>query len=278
MLSNIKSVLVGVTEESGEREVSSALCYGLGLSRAAGAHLTVQAASLKLVLTQAFVSDFAAGLVTAENQRLNALAEAAAERARRDAASEGVACMVESPQLRYPELLEAFTAQSREHDLAVLDAEPVSLTVDRGLIEQVVFESGRPLVVVPNEWDTFTCERIVIAWDGSAQAARAMNDALPFLRAAKEVAIAAVLAEDGTSVAGAEVAPHLARHGIDVTVANLDPKSGGIAQTLRDYATYFRADMLVAGAFGQSRLREFVFGSVTQSLLKECKVPLLLSH
>jgi hypothetical protein len=90
MVSNIKSVLVGITREScEENERFSALPYALSLAQLAGAHLTVQAASLKLVLTHAFVSDFAAGLVVEENQRLLALADAAADRTRKEAEGGG---------------------------------------------------------------------------------------------------------------------------------------------------------------------------------------------
>src|SRR5829696_6231736 len=154
MLQNIKSVLVGLTEE-GKDEPSAALGYGLSLARTANAHLTVQAASLKLVLNHALVSDVAAGLVAAENRRVHALADVVAERARGDAALAGVACAVESPHLSYQDLLHAFLNHARVHDLSVLDAEEHTLDVDRGLIDSVLFESGRPLIVVPPEQDEF---------------------------------------------------------------------------------------------------------------------------
>ena len=99
MLENIKSVLIGLTEEGDVQEATSALGYGLSLARQASAHVTVQAASLKLILTHAFVSNVAAGLVAAENRRLHALAAAVAENARSDAAAAGVACTTEAPHL-----------------------------------------------------------------------------------------------------------------------------------------------------------------------------------
>jgi hypothetical protein len=99
MLQQIKSVLIGVTEEGDDQEVSSALRYGISLAQDAGAHATIQAAAVKLVLTHAFVSDFAAGLVATENQRLQTLAQAAADKARRDAEAAGVICTSEAPNL-----------------------------------------------------------------------------------------------------------------------------------------------------------------------------------
>ena len=140
MLQNIKDILVGLTEagDSDSDEASSALAYGMSLAREANAHLTVQAAALKILVPYTFVSRFAASLVAAENRRLRNLATAAAEIARGDAAAAGVACMTEVPQLAYPELIQSFAAQARIHDLTVLDAAPVALAVDRGVIEGVL--------------------------------------------------------------------------------------------------------------------------------------------
>jgi nucleotide-binding universal stress UspA family protein len=280
MLSNVKSVLVGITQESGENESFSALSYALSLAGLAGAHLTVQAASLKLVLTHSFVSDFAAGLVAAENQRLFALAEAAAGHTRDAASATGVACATESLSLSYPDLLEAFTAQARLNDLTVLDAEPLALSTDRGLIEAVITKSGRPLLVVPPGVETFRTKRMLLAWDGSAKAARALNDALPFLRSADAVEVVSVEGEKDLSdtVRGAEIAPHLARHGVKVTVTTLTAENGDVAELLRRHAILTRADMLVMGAFVHSRLRQAVLGGVTQALLKKSPVSLFLSH
>jgi nucleotide-binding universal stress UspA family protein len=280
MIDNLKNILIGMTEEGDKNEVSSALGYGLSLARDAGAHATIQAASVKLVLTQSFVSDFAAGLVTAENKRLDGLAAAAAERARQEASSSGVSCITEAPQLSYPDLIRSFTALARVHDLTVLDAEPVAAAVDRGLIEQVLFESGRPLIVVPAGSGTFRCRRVAIAWDGSAKAARALNDAMPLLRAAEAVEVVCVTGEKDLSKAipGSEVAPHLTRHGVAVTVADIQARDGDVAETLRDHARLFGSDMIVMGAYVHSRLRQMMLGGVTQSLLKSCPVPLFLSY
>src|SRR5690349_5655446 len=109
MLQSIKSILVGLTEEGDAREASSALGYSMSMARRAGAHVTVQAASLRLVLTHAFVSNFASGLVAAENKRLRTLAAAVADTARNDAAAAGVNCTTEIPHLTYPDLVRSFT-------------------------------------------------------------------------------------------------------------------------------------------------------------------------
>ena len=281
VLQNIKDILVGLTEagDSDSEEASSALAYGMSLAREANAHLTVQAAALKILLPYTFVNRFAASLVAAENRRLRNLAAAAADIARGDAAAAGVACITEVPQLAYPELIQSFAAQARIHDLTVLDAAPVALAVDRGVIEAVLKDSGGPLLVVPRGRETFSGERILVAWDGSGKAARAINDALPFLRAAEEVEVVVVTGEKDLSdaVPGSEVAPHLARHGVNVTVRDLPADGGDVAETLRRLAILSRAGMLVMGAYVHSRLRQAVLGGTTRSLLKSSPVPLFLS-
>jgi nucleotide-binding universal stress UspA family protein len=280
MLQSIKSVLVGLTEEGDAQEASSALGYGMSLARQAEAHVTVQAASVRLVLSQPFVSDVAAGLVAAENDRLRTLATAAAEAARGDAAAAGVVCTTEAPHLAYPDLVRSFSEQARVHDLTILDSEPVALAIDRGLIEAVLTDSGRPLIVVPPGHDAFAAARVLVAWDGGAKAARALNDALPFLRAAEHVDVTVVTRDHDASdtVPGADIAPHLARHGINVTVTQLHIEQGDVAETLRRRAIQFGAGLLVMGAYTHSRLREMVLGGTTQSLLKRSPVPLFLSH
>ena len=280
MIENIKSVLIGLTKEFGPEETSSALGYGLSLAQQAGAHATVQAASVKLDLSSAGISKVVAGLVQEENQRLHALAEAAARSAQGDANAAGIVWSTAAPHLSYPALLAVFRAQARLHDLTVVDAEPEALALDRGLFDALLMDSGRPLLVVSPGQDVFRAQRVILAWDGSGRAARAAADALPFLRAAEVVEVVAVMGEKDlpTTVTGADIAPHLTRHGVNVTVQTLPALNGDVAETLRNYATLTQADMIVMGGYVHSRLRELVFGGVTQSLLKESPVALFLSY
>src|SRR5215203_7023816 len=112
-----------------------------------------------------------------------------------------------------------------------------------------------------------------------ARGQRALNDAMPLLRAADAVEVVSVAGEKDLlgAVSGAEVAPHLARHGVNVSVENLVAKQGDVAETLRGHAGQFRADMIVMGAYAHSWIRQVVLGGVTQSLLKESPVPLLMA-
>jgi len=136
------------------------------------------------------------------------------------------------------------------------------------------------VIVVPHDVNTFRAERVMIAWDGSARAARALNDALPFLQNAGTVEIVCVTGEKDLSkaVPGAEIAPHLVRHGIQAVVTDLAAQNGDAGESLRTHARLTRADMIVMGAFVHSRLRQMIFGGVTQSLLEAPPAPLFLSY
>ncbi|AWN42778.1 universal stress protein [Methylobacterium durans] len=278
-LAAIRDVLVGTTVEGESDPTSSAIGYGLTLAKAAGAHLTVQSASWRLSGDDAWLGDFDNEGVAVIDRRLDEMARAVAGNTAGEAALAGVACTTETPSLPYPEVVSRLAALARLHDLTVLDAGPRTYDLDRETIEKALFLSGRPVIAVPPGHDAFAARRIIVAWDGSAQAARAANDALPFLRAAEAVEIVSCgdESEIHAEVPGAEFAPHLTRHGVNVSVNDL-PKGRGIADTLRTQAGLFRADMIVMGAYRHSRAREFFFGGVTRSLLRVSPAPLFLSH
>lgn len=280
MLTGLKSLFVAAICPSEANETCPSLPYAISLAAATQAHLSVQAAALKFVLPSAATSATVAGLVAEENRRLAGLAENQGARIRGDAAAAGVACSVETPLLAYGEMSAAILRQSRVHDLTLMECGEDAMEARRGLIETTLFESGRPVLAVPKQCAQFACERIVIAWDGSVMASRAVAGAMPFLRAAGSVEIVSVSGEKdlSRSVPGAELAPHLARHGIEVSVKGLPAGSGDVAETLRNQVHMLRADMIVMGAYKHSRLREWVLGGVTASLLEASPVPMLMSH
>ncbi|WP_112662335.1 universal stress protein [Microvirga flavescens] len=278
MIDNLKNVLIGFRQEG--TPASHALRYGLSLAREAKAHASVCALSPKVVITHAFVSGVAAGLVAAENNRLRELAENAVDEARKDAVSAGVLCTGEVLQEPYAALTASFTRRARVHDLSIVDAELNSWSLERGLLEETLFNSGRPVIVVPAGVNEFKARTILIAWDGSARAVRAVNDALPFLKAAENVEILSVTGEKdlSKSVQGSDLAPHLARHGVNCSVKDLAAAGGDAGETIRNQASLIRADMIVMGAFVHSRVRQIVLGGVTETMLGASPVPLFLTY
>jgi nucleotide-binding universal stress UspA family protein len=278
MVEGIKSILIGFSHD--EEKPSSALQYGLSLARQAGAHASICALTPEMTITHAFVSNVAAGLVAAENRRLHDAAQAAVEQARQNALAAGITCDAEVLQRPYQVLASTLAARTRIYDLTVLDREPDPLSLGRGALEEALFNGGGPLIIIPPGIDTFSAKNIIVAWDGSARAAHAVHDALPFLKAADQVEILSISGEKdlSASLPGAELAPRLTRHGINCTVKELTARNGDAGDTLRAQISYFRADMVVMGGFVHSRWRQLILGGVTQSMLKESPVPLLLSY
>lgn len=279
MLPSIKSVFVAFTEE-GRGEHSSALAYAMSLSQQAGAHLTLQAASMRYGVPGSLIGAFGAELINRENRRISELADAFADKARGRADLAGVTCMIETPSLIYANLCDRLLAHARVHDVSILDLEKDPVQRDRGLIEAALFDSGRPVVIVPPGCEQFSAKRILIAWDGGTSAARTVGDAMPFLREADEVEILTVSGEKDLSsrLGGTDLAPHLAWHGIKVTVRNVALTQADVAGEVRQAAGAFGADLVVCGAYKHSRLREWLLGGVTQSLLRDSTLPMLMSH
>jgi nucleotide-binding universal stress UspA family protein len=146
-----------------------------------------------------------------------------------------------------------------------------------------VMTSGRPVLAIPFAGDFPTVgERVLVAWNASREAARAVNDALPLIAGAKQVIVLAINPQRGIGghgdVPAADIALHLARHGVKAEAAHTVAKDISDGEALLSYAADIGADLIVAGAYGHSRARELVFGGVTRTLIAEMTAPVLLSH
>ena len=146
-----------------------------------------------------------------------------------------------------------------------------------------VMTSGRPVLAIPFAGDFPTIgERVLVAWNASREAARAINDALPLLAGAKQVTVLAINPQRGIGghgdVPAADIALHLARHGLKAEAAHTVAKDISDGEALFSYAADIGADLIVAGGYGHSRARELVFGGVTRTLIAEMTAPVLLSH
>jgi nucleotide-binding universal stress UspA family protein len=143
--------------------------------------------------------------------------------------------------------------------------------------------TGRPVLVVPYAFERRPAGRhVMIAWNASREAARAVNDALPLLRRASHVHVVALSPVRSATAhgeePGADIALYLARHGVKVTVSRDDAPEVDTGNLLLSRAFDLSADLIVMGAWGHSRLREFVLGGVTRTLLESMTVPVLMSH
>ncbi len=179
---------------------------------------------------------------------------------------------------------EALMLHARHAALAIVgtgrdpDRAETALTVS----EDIIFASGRPSILLPTFWqsDGAVPETIVVGWNASREAARAIADSMAFLATARAVhvvvvpepKVARLLGEDP----GSDISLHLARHGIRVTLDRLEGSNAG--DLILSRAEEVGADLVVMGAYGQSRITEFVFGSATCTILANPKIPIFLSR
>ncbi|HVL56717.1 MAG TPA: universal stress protein [Burkholderiaceae bacterium] len=170
-------------------------------------------------------------------------------------------------------------------DLVVLGqyAEDQANDVTPDFIGRVMIASGRPVLVVPYAGEfPVIGRRIMVAWNASREAARAVTGALPFLRLAEEVHVISfnpAPADDGRGpVPGTDIAPFLTRHGVKPTVSTSTSRESEIGEQMLSRSSDFAADLIVMGGYGHSRAYEFVMGGATRTVLQSMTTPVLFAH
>jgi nucleotide-binding universal stress UspA family protein len=177
---------------------------------------------------------------------------------------------------------ERFGAIARRFDLSVVgQPNPDKMTPEDLIIEGALFSSGRPVLVVPYiQKGPLKLDRVMVCWDASRNAARAIADAMPLLKRAKAIDVVIVASERVKSdeIPGADIGQHLARHDLKVEVKRIVSTDTDVANTILSHAADTAADFIVMGGYGHSRLREFVLGGATRGILSSMTVPTLMSH
>ena len=186
------------------------------------------------------------------------------------------------------DVVKAVVLFSRYADLVVIGQENLEgsgFGTSPDLAENVVLASGRPILVVPYVGKyPHVGERVMVAWDASREAARAVADALPMLQAAECVLVLSANPESGPEpdqhgeVPGADIARHLARHDVRVETHRIETKEISVADMLLNRITDESIDLLVMGAYGHARVREIWLGGVTRDVLRHMTAPVLISH
>lgn len=179
--------------------------------------------------------------------------------------------------------LDSFVNHTRMTDLIIVGQDnpdrPEPLRAD--LIEAALFDSGRPILVVPYVGvEAFACKKVMVAWDGSKTAARAIHAAMPILELAEEVQVVMVEAKKLhlPGDPGADLAVYLSRHGVQVSVEKIPAPASGVADALLNHISDNQIDLVVMGGYGHSRVREFIMGGATRGMLTSMTVPCIMSH
>jgi nucleotide-binding universal stress UspA family protein len=168
----------------------------------------------------------------------------------------------------------------RAFDLSIVSqTQPGKSGPDELIAEAALFESGRPVIIVPYiQKNGLRLDRVMLCWDGSRTAARALADAMPLLEFAKSIEVVTVGGGHNSDEGSlADVGKHLARHGLKAEIKQITADVD-IAGTILSHAADSSADFMVMGGYGHSRLREFILGGVTRGILGAMTVPVLMSH
>jgi nucleotide-binding universal stress UspA family protein len=275
----VKDLVVNLT---GGHPQDFAVDFAISAAASFSAHIAGVAFIYEPIIPGDMLGGIPTDLIEVQREENRKTAEAAVTRFETAATAAGVSAETRVVDASLAGAADLFGRIARRYDVAVVgQARPEQGASEELLIEGALFGSGRPVVVVPySQKEGLKLDRILICWDGSAPAARAIADAVPFLARAKAIDIIVVVGERDKSgeITGRNMRRHLARHGIESEIKHITA-SGGVAQSaILAHAADIRANFIVMGGYGHSRLREFILGGVTRSILKAMPVPVLMSH
>jgi nucleotide-binding universal stress UspA family protein len=280
----IRDLIVPMTGAAG---AENALASAIALAEAQNAHLCViEPVDLPTPMTNPWglPSEIA---MAGTYETLREDGKANAEKLRVRLAKESISWEVRVVESLFVEPPRSLAMQARHADLSVIAAAIQGNAAEAALVDAyfngLLFESGRPVLVVPPERSmAFPVSHAVIAWQPTREATRALHDALPLLRAATTVDVVMVDPVAGDSRDSrqpvVDIAGHLARHGLQVNVVTQARHKETVATVLLRHAAESGAQLLVAGGYGHTRLREWALGGTTRELSQAASTPILFSH
>ncbi len=256
--------------------------YAISIAETFGAHASGVAFAYEPVVPPSVMGGIPADIIDAQWAASDAAANAAIAAFETAVARAGITADHRKLSASIGGAGDLFGRLARRFDLAVTaQAEPKGSAAPGLIIEGALFGSGRPVVVVPYiQQDGLKLDRVMICWDGSRPAARAIADAMPFLARSKtiDVVIVASGREKSDEIPGVDMGEHLARHGLEIDVKRIVSSDVDVPNTILSQAADSGAQFMVMGGFGHSRLREFVLGGATRGILDAMTVPTLMSH
>ncbi len=277
----IRELLLPITETSGDANALSAASL---LASRMEAHLCVLVTvNLPLPMPGSWgvVPDVAMANV---HDELRQKARDRAASVTQQLAAAGISFEVRIVEALFREPHRTAALHARYSDLAVManGGDEDSAAIIRRLFASLLMESGRPVLVVPSQCGTvLPIRHAVVAWRPTSESSRALHDAIALLRLAATVDVVEVqpiAGETNEALPGADIAAHLARHGLRVRVV-VHPRQGeSVSAVLLTHAAQSGAQLLVAGGYGHSRLRQWALGGVTRDLLRAADLPVLFSH
>jgi nucleotide-binding universal stress UspA family protein len=275
----VKDIIVNL---SVTKEGSVVGKYAVSVAAALQAHLTGVAFIYDPVVPISGAGYIPAEVIETQREDNETAAEAAIKSFTAAADQAGISAEPLTTSASLAGASDQFARMARRFDLAIVgQAQPEVSSMEQIIGETTLFESGRPMIMVPYiQKAPFKTDNVMVCWDGSRTAARAVADAIPIIHNSGRVEIVIVASERGKQdeIEGADIGQHLARHGLKVDVHRISGGNIDVGDALLSHAADSSADLMVMGGYGHSRLREFVLGGVTRSIFESMTVPVLLSH
>jgi len=275
----IRDVVVNLTVD-GSRDIAGE--YAISVARAFEAHLSGIGFAHQPVIPGSIFGSAAVRVIETQRAENEKVAQTAVSKFDETARAAGLSAESHLLRANLATAADMFARLARQFDISVLaQAEPNKLPGRDLVIEAALFDSGRPIVIVPYiQREGLKLEHVTVCWDGSRNAARAAADAMPFLARAKKVEVLIVAGEPGKAdeIAGADVAHHLARHGLQVDLKQIVARELDVTNAILSHCADAGTDFVVMGGYGHSRLREFILGGATRGMLATMTTPTLMSH
>jgi nucleotide-binding universal stress UspA family protein len=274
----IKDILVNLQTNSSR---DPARDYAISVASVFEARLTGVVFAYEPINPGTIFDGIGASVIAEYRDELRAAAQAARDQFKRAAQQVNLQSEAHVLELGLAGVATTFGEMARNYDLSIIgQARPDSEAPDDLIIEGALFGSGRPVLIVPYIQRTGAkLDRVMVCWDGSRNAARAVADAMPLLRRAGAVDVVTIdTVERRNQVAGADIAEHLARHGLKIELKSITDKANDVASTILNHVADSDTDFVVMGGYGHSRLREFMLGGATRGMLRSMTVPTLMAH
>ena len=273
----IKDILVGLATRE---EADPGRDLALAMAAKYKAHVTAAAYALTPDLPFSIYPEFVSGLAQQIRAEADQAVEAARGRFEQAARSAGVEHTFKKESCPVQFAASNFAYRLRTADLGILTQHKSDELERFGdvFMESALFHSGRPLIMVPRNFQrSFSADRVLIAWDASIHATRAVAASAPLMAAGATIEVFTVEeASKGSEFRGSALVQHLRRHGLDAGLAQR--RASDVPEAILREVAAFRATLIIMGGYGHSRFRQFVFGGATRLMLSEMPVPVLMAH
>jgi nucleotide-binding universal stress UspA family protein len=259
----------------------SSFDYALDMAVNHHAHLTICIGVSMIIIPTDYPTTSLTNIQFEEDERRLNLAREHAEELRLKATRAGVTASTDVFQDINPAIFDHFCEAAHVHDITIMCADNDASEFQWNAMQAVLIYSGGGILLVPSNWKQGAAmKHVIVAWNDSVQASRAVRNAISFLKSSTAIEILIVVDENHNKrdAYWGNIAAYLAAHFDKVSTNEIPELDGSIGKAINNHAKLSRADLVIMGGYGHSRFREWMLGGTTRDILLEASVPVLMSH